>query len=65
MHVALTSISHACYLKVTILLWVPMFDIFVDWPKNAKLLPANINYTHYRTLECVDPVPLSHTNRKI
>ena len=42
-----------------------MFDIFADWLKTQNFVLANISYMHYRTLECVDPVPLSHTNRKI
>ena len=29
-----------------------------------NFVPANISYMHYRTLECVDPVPLSRTNHK-
>ena len=28
-----------------------MFNIFADWPKNKKIVPAYISYTHYRTLE--------------
>ncbi len=34
-------------------------------PKAQNFVPANICYIHTRTLECVDPEPFPHTNRKI
>ena len=55
------------YFKVTIFLWVLMFDISADWPKVQNFVPANISYLHYRTLEFVDPVKrdLSQNRRKM
>ena len=43
-----------------------MFDIFVDWPKMQKFVPASIyNYLHYRaTLGIVDRLPFLHINHK-
>ena len=43
------------YLKVTNFLWVLIFDISADWPKNV-----NISYKHYSSIEHYNLSALYH-----